>query len=78
LPKSTPGGRLKDFFVSYSAPDRQWAEWIAWQLEENGHTVILQAWDFRPGGNCITDIASSAQDRVSVPHRLVLGPSLGE
>jgi TIR domain len=53
---STPDGQLKDFFVSYSAPDRQWAEWIAWQLEENDYTVTLQAWDFSPGGNFVADI----------------------
>jgi TIR domain len=41
------GGR--DFFISYTAADRAWAEWIAWQLEEVGHETTLQAWDFRPG-----------------------------
>jgi hypothetical protein len=37
---------MKDFFVSYTARDRQWAEWIAWELEEAGQTVQIQAWDF--------------------------------
>jgi len=37
------------FFISYTAADRLWAEWIAWQLETAGHTTRLQAWDFRPG-----------------------------
>jgi tetratricopeptide (TPR) repeat protein len=41
----------KDFFVSYNKADRQWAEWIAWTLEESGYSVVIQAWDFRPGGN---------------------------
>jgi hypothetical protein len=27
---------MPDFFVSYNRHDRQWAEWIAWQLEEDG------------------------------------------
>jgi len=39
-----------DFFVSYTAADRPWAEWIAWQLEDAGFSTRLQAWDFRPGG----------------------------
>ena len=43
----------KDFFVSYTGVDRRWAEWIAWVLEEAGHTVVLQAWDFRPGSNFV-------------------------
>ncbi len=40
-----------DFFVSYTAADRAWAEWIAWQLEKEGLTTCLQAWDFRPGSS---------------------------
>ena len=39
------------FFISYTAVDRAWAEWIAWQLEAAGHRVVVQAWDFRPGEN---------------------------
>ena len=46
-----PGGR--EFFVSYTQADRAWAEWIAWVLEEDGHTVLIQAWDFVPGSNWI-------------------------
>jgi hypothetical protein len=38
-----------DFFVSYTSADRAWAEWIAWQLDAEGYTVVVQAWDFRPG-----------------------------
>ena len=50
----TPSGAAeprKDFFISYNRTDRAWAEWIAWQLEEAGYTVIVQAWDFRPSTN---------------------------
>jgi serine/threonine protein kinase/pSer/pThr/pTyr-binding forkhead associated (FHA) protein len=43
----------KDFFISYNGADQQWAEWIAWQLEEASYSVILQAWDFLPGGNFV-------------------------
>jgi len=35
-----------DFFVSYAQEDRAWAEWIAWILEEDGHRILVQAWDF--------------------------------
>ena len=47
---------MKDFFVSYNSTDRTWAEWVAWVLEEHGYRVIIQAWDFRPGGNFILDM----------------------
>jgi len=46
----------KDFFISYNKADRGWAEWIAWQLEAEGYSTILQAWDFRPGGNFILEM----------------------
>ena len=36
-------GKAADFFVSYTSADRAWAEWIAWQLEQAGYQVIVQA-----------------------------------
>ncbi len=53
---------MKDFFISYNRADRTWAEWIAWNLEEAGYTVTVQAWDFRPGGNFVLDMQSAAAD----------------
>jgi hypothetical protein len=50
------GGNVRprwDFFVSYTQADREWAEWIAWVLEEDGYRVLIQAWDFVPGSNWI-------------------------
>lgn len=40
-----------DFFISYNRADKTWAEWIGWTLEEAGYSVVIDAWDFRPGGN---------------------------
>lgn len=51
---------MKDFFVSYNGKDKEWAEWIAWQLEDSGYTTIIQAWDFRPGGNFVLDMQRAA------------------
>jgi|GEM_PF-2723867 len=53
---------MKDFFVSYNRADKQWAEWIAWTLEESGYTVVVQAWDFRPGGNFVLDMQRAAAE----------------
>ena len=47
---------MKDYFISYNRADRTWAEWIAWQLESAGYTTVLQAWDFRPGGNFVIEM----------------------
>ncbi|MHC1687042.1 MAG: FxSxx-COOH system tetratricopeptide repeat protein [Methanothrix sp.] len=60
---------MKDFFISYNKADRQWAEWIAWQLEEAGYTVVVQCWDFLPGCNFILemhDAAKSAEQTIGV------------
>ncbi|MDT5151182.1 MAG: hypothetical protein QOI01_2915 [Mycobacterium sp.] len=45
-----------DFFISYNKADRLWAEWIAWLLEAEGYTTIVQEWDFKPGGNFVIEM----------------------
>ncbi|HSX65918.1 TIR domain-containing protein [Nocardioides sp.] len=44
------------FFISYNTQDSRWAEWLAWQLEDLGHTAIVQAWDFAPGSNFVLEM----------------------
>src|SRR5579884_543027 len=51
----------KDFFLSYNKADRDWAEWIAWQVEAEGYTTVLQAWDFLPGTNFVLEMDKAAQ-----------------
>jgi uncharacterized protein YjbI with pentapeptide repeats len=51
-----------EFFVSYTQADRAWAEWIAWVLEEDGHKVLVQAWDFVPGSNWIENMHVGTRD----------------
>ncbi len=50
-----------DFFISYNGADKTWAEWIAWQLEEEGFSTILQAWDFRPGANFVLKMQEASE-----------------
>jgi TIR domain/NB-ARC domain len=50
-----------DFFISYTHADRPWAEWIAWELEHAGHSVVIQAWDFAPGSNFVLAMHEAAQ-----------------
>jgi hypothetical protein len=50
-----------DFFISYTQADKTWAEWIAWQLEENGYRVLVQAWDMVPGVNWIDRMDEGVQ-----------------
>jgi WD40 repeat protein/uncharacterized protein YjbI with pentapeptide repeats len=42
------GGRPA-VFLSYTAADEPWAEWIAWQLKVAGYRPQLQAWHSVPG-----------------------------
>jgi tetratricopeptide (TPR) repeat protein len=51
---------VPNFFISYNKADLPWAEWIAWQLEAAGYSVIIQSWDFRPGSNFVLDMQSAA------------------
>lgn len=62
----------KDFFISYNGKDKDWAEWIAWQLEETGYSVVIQAWDFRPSGNFVLEMQKAAQAERTI---MVLSPN---
>jgi hypothetical protein len=56
---SAPGDHV-DFFISYNHADEPWATWIAWQLEQTGFKVTIQAWDFRPGNNFVHEMQQAA------------------
>lgn len=58
-----------DFFVSYTAADRGWAEWVAWQLEEAGFRSLVQDWDFVPGSNWTIQMKEGV---ARAPHTIVL------
>jgi len=48
------------YFISYNSADLDWAEWIAWQLEDSGHTTIIQDWDFVPGLDFVLKMEEAA------------------
>ncbi|MCG6157721.1 protein kinase domain-containing protein [Rubinisphaera margarita] len=50
----------KDFFISYNSTDKAWAVWVAWVLEAQGFTTIIQEWDFRPGGDFVLEMQKAA------------------
>jgi hypothetical protein len=51
----------RDFFISRTGVDKDWAQWIAQVLEEEGHTTYLQDWDFLPGQSFIANMRIGAQ-----------------
>ena len=61
-------GQQRDFFVSYTAADRAWAEWLAWELEAAGFTTLLQAWDMPAG----TAFVHAMDQAVQATRHLVL------
>ncbi len=71
---------MTHFFVSYADEDKDWAEWIAWQLEEARHRTTLQAWDFRPGMDFVSAMrraASEAERTIAVVSSDYLGSDFG-
>ncbi|MEV7887354.1 FxSxx-COOH system tetratricopeptide repeat protein [Streptomyces sp. NPDC002817] len=51
-------------FISYAGPDKEWAEWVAWHLQENGYQVELDRWHWRTGDDFVTKM-SRALDQAS-------------
>jgi Tol biopolymer transport system component len=71
----------RDFFISYTAIDRAWAEWIAVQLEAAGYSTVLQAWDFRPGMGFVHEMqqaASTSGRTIAVLSPAYFGSEFGE
>jgi hypothetical protein len=60
----------RDFFISFTAVNRSWAEWIAVQLETAGYSTVLQAWDFWPGSDLLHEV-QQATTSASRSHRQV-------
>jgi len=59
----------RDFFISYTAVNRTWAEWIAVQLEAAGYSTVLQSFDFRPGSDFVHEMhqaTDSAERTIAV------------
>jgi hypothetical protein len=50
----------KDFWISYTRANEDWASWIAWVLEQADFRVVIQAWDFRPGSNFVLEMQKAA------------------
>jgi diguanylate cyclase (GGDEF)-like protein len=59
---------MKNFFISYTATDTAWADWIAWELDAIGSSVLMQKWDFSPG----TNFAEAMHSAIKECERLIL------
>jgi hypothetical protein len=45
-----------DFFISHATVDREWAEWIAFEIEDEGFRVVIDVWDWEAGANFIVEM----------------------
>ena len=56
------------FFIDYVDADLHWVQWVAWQLEDAGYTVVYREKDFLPGMNIVveTDEALKKAERVII------------
>ena len=54
-------GRGTDFFVSHAGRDTGWAEWLAWQLQQAGYSVELDAWDWAPGEDFVARMQTALE-----------------
>ncbi len=53
---------LPCLFVSYTDRDKEWAEWLAYKIEEGGlYRAVLQDWDFVPGANYVQRVNDAVQ-----------------
>ncbi|APT50990.1 hypothetical protein BSA171_03660 [Bacillus safensis] len=50
-----------DFFISYNGNDKGYASWISYMLEEAGHKVFFQEWDFKTGNNFILQMQRGSE-----------------
>ncbi|MCK9927666.1 TIR domain-containing protein [Frankia sp. Mgl5] len=64
--ETSPAGRPptsgRSFFISYSRHNRDWADWVSWELEAAGHSVNVQHWDSVAGTSYLAWIETSIRN----------------
>jgi hypothetical protein len=50
-PAASGTAHVADIFISYTSSDREWAFWIAKELEALGHTPHVHEWEVKGGGD---------------------------
>src|SRR4051812_42267517 len=59
-------GKRADFFISYTGPDRPWAEWVDYRLKQAGYSTIVQFNDFSAGRNIINEMHTALRSSKQV------------
>jgi hypothetical protein len=74
-------GPERDFFISYTGMDKDWAVWIAVELERAGYSTFSQALDIRPGSDFVREMqraATSARHTIAVLSPAYFESTFGE
>lgn len=61
--------KKRNFFISHSGADTEYAEWIAWVLEEAGYSILIDSWDFPKGKgfvDCMNDGLMDCEQMIAV------------
>src|SRR3954467_14784002 len=53
--------RGTDFFISHAGRDTGWAEWLGWQLQQAGHSIELDVWDWAPGEDFVARMSAALE-----------------
>ncbi|MFC8347353.1 FxSxx-COOH system tetratricopeptide repeat protein [Streptomyces sp. NPDC057280] len=61
------GGDQERVFISYAGSDRDWAEWVAWHLQEAGFEVELDVWHWAVGDS----LAMRTAEALARAHKVV-------
>lgn len=64
-----PESELQDSFILYHRADRQWAEWIAWQLRNEHYSIILPVWGVLPSTDIELELRKAA---AKAKHTIIL------
>src|ERR1044072_6748158 len=58
---------LVKIFISYTSSDKEWAQWIGWELKQAGHQPFIHDWEIGAGEN----IAGWMEQRFKQADRLI-------
>ncbi|MFJ8059963.1 TIR domain-containing protein [Streptomyces sp. NPDC096142] len=65
MPSGPNRGRSR-FFISFADSDSAWAEWTAWQLEDQGFSVEFRSRDWAAGDNAVLRLNNALEQGVVV------------
>ncbi|WP_327718288.1 FxSxx-COOH system tetratricopeptide repeat protein [Streptomyces sp. NBC_00490] len=60
-PENSYASPDENLCISHAGPDRAWAEWVAWQLQDAGYAVELDVWHWGAGDKFVERVDQSVR-----------------